>query len=147
MNYKRIRKSYDYYQSLLSLINTPYLRSFLLLSNNTINGERFFIYVNIIKLLSGECTGEKFELLDSVKHNTGSYPITIRYMKLYIEPDFSNKSIYCIQDLRLQHTKHSDEPVVSLDSADLGIKKILFRDSENIEPTEDSRLCMRMKDS
>ena len=99
--------------------------------------ERFFIYVNIIELLSGECTGEKFELLDSVKHNTGSYPITIRYMNLYIEPDFSNKSIYCIQDLRLQPTKHSGEPVVKLDSADLGVKKILFRDSENIEPTEE----------
>lgn len=87
--------------------------------------------------MSTKCTDAKFELLDSIKHNTISYPVTINYMKLSLEPDFNNKTIHCIEDMELQCLDSLHESVVKLDSADLDIKKILYRDSENIEPTDE----------
>jgi aminopeptidase N len=58
-------------------------------------------------------------------------------MKLFVEPDFNDKSIHCFQDLKLQCLIDIDESVIKLDSVNLNVKKILYRDSENIEPTDE----------
>jgi len=87
--------------------------------------------------MSTKCTDSKFELLDSIKHNAISYPVTISYIKLFLEPDFNNKTIHCIEDMKLQCLDNLHEAVVKLDSADLDIKNILYKDSENIEPTDE----------
>ena len=68
---------------------------------------------------------------------TISHPVTISYIKLFLEPDFNNKTIRCIEDMKLQCLDNLHEAVMKLDSADLDIKNILYRDSENIEPTDE----------
>lgn len=58
-------------------------------------------------------------------------------MKLFVEPNFESETIDCIQELKLQCLKDLSEPVTQLDSVGLDIKKILYRESENIDAVEE----------
>jgi aminopeptidase N len=58
-------------------------------------------------------------------------------MKLFVEPDFDSKTIYCNQDIQLQCLEDLNTPVVELNAVDLNIKKILYRESANIESTDE----------
>lgn len=48
-----------------------------------------------LTLSSQQCNAGPFELPDSTEHNLTSYPFTIRYMQLWIEPDFESRTIDC----------------------------------------------------
>ena len=86
---------------------------------------------------SSKSTVDRFELIDSSSHPLKSFKVTIKYMKLYIEPDFSSNAIHCVQDIKLQSNEELRAPIVELDAADLTIKKINYRASINTEPVEE----------
>jgi aminopeptidase N len=86
------------------------------------------------------CTKDKFELLDSSLHDTNFHPIIIKYMYLFIEPNYESHSISCIQELKLQCQKDfndTKEAKLELDSVKINVKKITYIEDENSEPKDE----------
>jgi hypothetical protein len=46
-------------------------------------------------------SGERFELIDGIEHQSTKYPVSIEYMKLSIEANLYGGKINCIEDLEL----------------------------------------------
>ena len=71
-----------------------------------------------------QCNKDGFELLDSSMHTLQFHPIIIKHMDLFVEPNYENQSITCIQKLKLECTINLDKPILKLDCSNLNIKEI-----------------------
>jgi aminopeptidase N len=82
-------------------------------------------------LSAPNCTTDPFELDGSTEHNLRSYPITIKYMKLHVEPNFDLKEIKCFQSLQIFTLSDLTDKKVELDCVDIQVNKVSYRESND----------------
>jgi hypothetical protein len=71
------------------------------------------IFMNIYNKMS-TCNAGPFEFPGSNDHQIKELDFTIKYMELFIEPDFNSQTIHCKQQIEIKTFKEIDE--LNLDS-------------------------------
>jgi hypothetical protein len=56
-----------------------------------------------------QCNTGPFELPGSTEHNFVTYPFSIKYMSLWVEPDFQSRIIDCEQQLEVKAVEDIDK--------------------------------------
>lgn len=80
--------------------------------------------------MSSNCSRDRFELIDAIEHPLNKHKVIIKYMKLFIEPNFESKTIECKQFLELICIREINDRKFELDCADLDITKIDYNEIE-----------------
>jgi aminopeptidase N len=82
-------------------------------------------------LSTPKCTTDPFELDGSTEHGLRSYPITIKFMKLHVEPNFELKEIKCCQNLQIFTLMDLTNKKVELDCVDINVNKVSYRENDD----------------